>query len=99
MIAPGHGHGRQADAGIAGGGLDDGAAGLQRAGGLRLIQHLQGDAVLGASRGVEALQLYQDGGVQLTPAAVVVHAQQGGIAHKLGYGMIDGHKICPFFSL
>jgi hypothetical protein len=42
----------QPDAGVAGGRLDDGAAGSQLAAGLGGVDHLDRDAVLGAAAGV-----------------------------------------------
>ena len=98
-VAPRHSHGCQTDAGVAGGRLDHGAAGLQSAGGLRLIQHFQRDTILGAAGGVEALQLRQNGGGQLTLTDIVIYAQQRGIAHKLRHRMINSHDIVPFFFL
>ena len=54
------GHHRQADAGVAGGRLDDRAAGLQLAGGLGRLDHPAGDAVLHGPAGVEVLHLGED---------------------------------------
>ena len=53
---------RQPDTGVAGGGLDDRAAGLQLARRLRGLHHAQGDAVLDAAAGVEVLDLGQHRG-------------------------------------
>ena len=50
---------RQADAGVAGGRLDDRAAGLELAGGLRGLDHPGRDAVLHRAAGVEVLHLGQ----------------------------------------
>src|SRR5262249_31605491 len=47
----------QADAGVAGGGLDDGAAGAQQPAALGLGDHGDGDAVLDAAAWVERLHL------------------------------------------
>ena len=98
-IALGDGHGRKADAGVAGGGLDDRSAGLQHAGGLRLTQHLQGHPVLGASGGVAALQLGQNDGLQPAGTNVMINGKQRRIAHQLLHGMIDTHDSLPFFPL
>ena len=51
------GHHRQADTGVAGGRLDDRAAGLEGAGRLRRLDHPGGDAVLHGPTGVEVLHL------------------------------------------
>jgi len=51
------GHHRQAHAGVARGRLDDRAARLERAGGLRGLDHAGGDAVLHRPAGVEVLDL------------------------------------------
>ncbi len=48
---------READTGVAGGGLDDRSAGLEQSGGFGGVDHLDRDAVLGASTGVEVLDL------------------------------------------
>ncbi len=53
-------HHGQADAGVARGRLDDGAAGLERAGALGVFDHGQGDAVLDRAAGVAALGLDPD---------------------------------------
>jgi hypothetical protein len=45
LVAFGRGHERQADAGVAAGGFDDGVARLDLAGLLRLIHHRDGQAV------------------------------------------------------
>ena len=50
----------QTDAGVAGCGFDDRAAGLQFAAGLRRVDHLHRDAVLGAAARVEVLDLGDD---------------------------------------
>ena len=52
----------QADAGVAGRRLDDGAAGLERAGGLGGLDHPQRDAVLHRPAGVQVLDLGQHRG-------------------------------------
>ncbi len=54
------GHHRQPDTGVAGGRLDDRAAGLELAGRLRRLDHPGGDAVLHGPAGVEVLHLGED---------------------------------------
>ena len=51
---------RQPDAGVAGRGFDDGAAGFQLTAGFGGVDHLHGDAVLGAAAGVEVFDLRDD---------------------------------------
>ena len=51
---------RQADAGVAAGGLDDRRARLQEAASLGVIEHGDGDAVLDAPAGVQRLELCHD---------------------------------------
>ena len=60
-VALGGGYGGEAYAGIAGGRLDDDAAGLELALGLGVLYHGLGDAVLDAAGGIEVFQLYEDG--------------------------------------
>ena len=57
LVALGLGHHGQADAGVAGGRLDDGAAGLELAGRLRRLDHPGGDPVLHGAARVEVLDL------------------------------------------
>ncbi len=54
---------REPDAGVARGGLDDGAAGLQGALALGGVDHRDADAVFDRVAGVEALHLRQHGGL------------------------------------
>ena len=60
LVAARLGHQGQADAGVAGRRFDDGAAGLELATGLGRVDHLGGDAVLGAATRVQVLDLGQD---------------------------------------
>ena len=75
----------QADAGVAAGGFDDGVAvvatDLARA--LRLVQHRLGDAILGGTRGVEVLKLYQHARGQVVRRLDVGDLQQRGMSDKL----------------
>ena len=96
-IAPGGGHGGQADAGVAGGGLDDDAALMQQALGLGVVDHGPGDAVLHGSGGVQILQLRQNAGLQAVLLFQVGQLQQGGAADQLIGGGIDmRHGNCSF---
>ena len=81
-VAQGRAHHGQTDAGVAGRGLDNGAAGPQGPGVLRGPDDRQGDTVLDASGGLEGLDLGQDGGRGAVGDAV--NAYQGGGADELG---------------
>ena len=63
-VALGGGDGRKADAGIAGGGLNDDGAGLQQALCLRILDHRLGDAVLDTAGGVQVFKLHQKPSLQ-----------------------------------
>ena len=63
---------------------------------LRLPQHLQRHAVLGAACGITALQLGQQRGMQTPCLSVMRYAQQRRVAHQLLYGMINPHSHRPF---
>ena len=80
------GHDRQPDAGVAGRRLDDGAAGLERAGALGGLDHAQRDAVLDRPAGVEVLDLGQHGGPQPPGDAVQLHQRRPAdqVDHGLG---------------
>ena len=96
-IAPGGGHGGQADAGVAGGGLDDDAVLMQQAPGLGVVDHGPGDAVLHGPGGVQILQLGQDTGLQAVFLLQMGQLQQGGAADQLIGGGIDmRHGNCSF---
>jgi hypothetical protein len=65
-------HESQGDAGVAGGGLDDGGPPLQAPGPLGLVHHRHADAVLDAAAGVVRLELAGDASGQAAP-----HPPQG----------------------
>ena len=88
-VAAGGGDGCQADAGVAGGWLNDDGTGLQFAGGLGVIDHRLGNAVLDGTGGVEIFQLGQDLGVQSFGGFNVGEFQQGGAADQLVSGSIN----------
>ena len=85
-------HPRQADARVAAGGLDDGAARFERAARLRRVQHGAGGAVLDAPGGVERLQLGGDRGVQAVFAAVAGQCQQRGMTDEFGQAAVHLHR-------
>ena len=92
-VAPGGGHSRQSDAGVAGGGLDDGCAGLQQAPLLRVVQHGPGHPVLGGAAGVEAFQLDQELCGQAVKLLHPAKLNQGRSSDELlGSGVNVGHK-------
>src|SRR5256885_1063299 len=78
----------QADAGVAAGGLDDGAAGLQGAGLLGVLDHGQRDAVLDGAAGVAALGLDPHIG---TGAEQAVDAHMGRVANRL-QDVVSSHR-------
>ena len=100
VVALLRGHQGQAQAGVAGGGFDDGAAGLQLAAGFGGLDHGQGDAVLDRAAGVLVFQLDE----QLARASVEVgqrqdrrvadHVEQGIGGHRLGPPR-PGRSHCP----
>ena len=88
-VASGRGDGRQADAGVAGGRLDDDRAGLEDALGLCVIDHGLGDTVLDRTGRVEVLQLSQDLGLQALGSLDMSEFQQRGMADQLVSGSVD----------
>ena len=82
-VAPGGGHGGQADAGVAGGGLNDDGARLQQALGLGVVDHGLGDTVLDAAGGVEVLQLGDDLRLEVMGLFDMGQLQQGSLADQL----------------
>ena len=95
-VAPGGGDSGQADARVAGGGLDDDGAGLQQALFLGVVDHGLGDAVLYAARRVEILQLCQDTGLKALRFLHADQLQQGGMADQLAGGCINiAHGYVP----
>ena len=87
-VAPGGGHGGQADAGVAGGGFDDDGAGFQKAPGLGVVEHGLGDPVLDGPGGVEIFQLRQDPGLQPLFLLDMDQLQQGRFADQLIGGCV-----------
>src|SRR5699024_6883824 len=77
------------DAGVAAGGLDDGAAGLQLPGLLGRVDHGHADAVLDGAGGVVELELRDDGGLDLVTEVVQLHER--GATDQLGDVLVDGH--------
>ena len=85
LITHWNGHRRQTDAGIAGGGFDNCATGLQHAPSFRIPDHLQGHPVFHRAAGIKALQFCQDPGKGVR----YMQFQQGGVAHQLGNRCVD----------
>ena len=99
-VAPLGRHDGQAHAGVAGGGLDDGAAGPEQALVLGPGDHGQGGAVLDAAAGVEHLQLGRHRAGQ--PLGHPVQPQEGRVADQvdqrtrdLGLGVGHGGPMVP----
>ena len=88
LVAPGGGHHGQADAGIARGGFDNGAAGRQLAPGLGVVNEGEGQPVLGGAGGVEVLQLGQHVPLPAVVRGQSGEAEQGGIAHQLLHAVV-----------
>ena len=97
-VAPGGGQGRQADAGVAAGRLDDDRLGRQLARSLGRVQHGKGDAVLDAARGVKALNFSKQSRLQTVSGGVAGEGDQGGVAHQLAYILIYSHGISSLSS-
>ena len=88
-IAPGGGHRGQADAGIAGGGLDEDGLGGKEALLLGILYHGEGNAVLDGTGGIEVFQLGQKAGLEVILFFKMGELQQGGMADELGGGSVD----------
>ena len=88
-IAPGGGDGSQTDAGVAGGGFNDDAAGLQQTLLLRVVDHSLGDAVFHGACGVEVFQLGKDLRFQTQFLLNVYQLQQGSLSDQLIGGCIN----------
>ena len=81
-VAAGGRHAGQTDARVAGGGLDDDAAGLQKSLLLRVQNHGQPYPVLGRAGGIQIFQFGQHPGLELVLGAVAAQLQQGGVADQ-----------------
>ena len=88
-VPPGGGHGGQPNSRVAGGGLNDDGAGLQKALGLGVVDHGLGDPVLDRPGGVEVLQLRQDPGLQALFLFNVDQLQKGRFADQLVGGCVN----------
>ena len=88
-VALGSRHGSQADAGVAGGGLDDDGTRFELAGSLGVVDHGLGNAVLDGTGRVEILQLGQDLGRQVFLCFNVGQLQQRSVADQLIRGSIN----------
>ena len=90
-VAAGRCHGGKANAGVAGGGLDNHGAGLQQTLGLGVVDHGLGDTVFYAAGGVEVLQLAQNAGLQALLLFNVCQLQKRGFTDQLICG-------CEYFT-
>ena len=90
--------GRQADARVAGGRLDDDAARLERALSFRIVNHALRNTILDRTGGIEILQLGQNMCVQVFLLLDVGQLQQRGMADQLVGARINlAHgEILPF---
>ena len=91
LVAAGGAHHRQADAGVAGGGLEHDGVGRDLAGGLGGVEHGHRDAVLDAVGRVEELQLEGNGGA--VGRGQAVELDEGGVADEFGYVVGDAHGV------
>ena len=89
-IAAGIGHQGQADAGIAGGALDDDAAGAEQAAGFGVLDDRQRRAVLDAAAGIEELALAQD--LAAGQLGCLVQADQRRVADQVDEAGADTHR-------
>ena len=96
LVAAGGAHHRQADAGVAGGGLEDDGVGRDLAGGFGGVEHGYGDAVLDAVGRVEELQLEGDGGA--VGRSQTVKLDERSVADEFGDVAGDAHGglLCGF---
>ena len=90
LVAFGAGHPREADAGVAAGGLDDGGAGAENSALLGIFDHRQGDAVLDASAGVERFNLERDARLLAFEAADL---QQRSVADEVGQFLVNHNFV------
>jgi hypothetical protein len=86
-------HQGQSDAGVPGGGLDDGAAGLELPVALGFLDHLRRDAVLDGAAGVHVFQLHEDSG--LDALGDVVELDERGVADEIQdrLGVLHGYQL------
>ena len=97
LVAPGGGNGAKSDAGISAGGLDDGGAGLQITGGLRVINHHFCHPILGGTGGVEGFQLGKDFCLQIICFFQIGQLKKRRVADQLINGSVDsGHNKRSF---
>ena len=89
LIAAGSCHAGQADAGVAGGRLNDGGILVQLAGSFGIVQHCLCNAVLDGTGGIEVFQLSQQLGFQAFGGFNVGELQQRGMADQLVCGGIN----------
>ena len=95
-VALGSGHSGQTNAGVAGGRLNDHGTGLQLAGGLGIVDHLLGNAILDRAGGVEVFQLGQNGGLQVGFLLDMGQLQQRSVANQLICGSVNlAHSKSP----
>ena len=92
-VAPAGSYTGQANAGVSGGRLDNGAAGGEKTPLFGVTYHGKGSPVLGAAAGVKKLQLYKQTGSGL---GIGLQVEQRGVSNQLLYGMNDlGHRWSP----
>ena len=91
-VALGGGHGSQADAGVAAGGLDDDGVGLEYASCLGIFDHCLSDAVFDAAGRVEVFELGENTGVQAFCLLDAGELQKRGIADEFGDALVNSHK-------
>ena len=96
-VAPGRRHRGKADAGVAAGGLNNGAARADQALRLGIIQHGLGHPVLHRTGGIEGFQLCQQHGIQAQLLFQADKAEQGSAADQLIRCGVDlGHGSFSF---
>ena len=88
-VASGRGDGRQTDAGVAGGGLDDDGVRLEHAALLRVLDHGQRHTVFYGAGRVEVLELCQNTGFELLLFFNMRQLQKGRFTDQLVSGCID----------
>ena len=86
----------ETNAGVAGGRFNDHGTGLQLAGGLGIVDHLLGNAILDRAGGVEVFQLGQNGGLQIGFLLNMGQLQQRSVANQLICGSVNlAHSKSP----
>ena len=98
LVALGSGHHGQTHTRVAAGGLDDGAARLERATALGVLDHGQGNAVFHAAAGVEVLKFHENACFQVLFTFDCRQFKQWSVADEAGDVLINFTHNDVFFK-